>query len=156
MDISVIKMIISVAVWRIYPSWVNDKLRVWEGLGHSRMFWASLSTGAFGKIFVWSSKLSLFCLDLCSFRRVFCFLRFCKIWRQTFEHWGFWFRRCLGALFDTPLGHQASFPNSDYDLELSILKGTLSFFQSRAGVTCLTAMVIPWLSKAFWWRYVEN
>ena len=41
-DISVIKMIISVAVWRIYPSWVNDKLRTWEGLGHSRMFWARL------------------------------------------------------------------------------------------------------------------
>ena len=29
--ISVIKMIISVAVWRIYPSWVNDQLRAWEG-----------------------------------------------------------------------------------------------------------------------------
>ena len=41
-DISVIKMIISVAVWRIYTSWVNDKLRAWEGLGHSRMFWVRL------------------------------------------------------------------------------------------------------------------
>ena len=41
-DISVIKMIISVAVWRIYPSWVNDKLRAWEGFGHSRKFWARL------------------------------------------------------------------------------------------------------------------
>ena len=30
------------------------------------------------------------------------------------------------------------------------------FFQSRAGVTCLTAMVIPRLSKAFCWCYVEN
>ena len=46
-DISVIKMIISVAVWRIYPSWVNDKLRAWEGLGHSRMFWARLSRDDF-------------------------------------------------------------------------------------------------------------
>ena len=36
-------MIISVAVWRIYPSWVNDKLWAWEGLGHSGMFWARLS-----------------------------------------------------------------------------------------------------------------
>ena len=42
-DISVIKMIISAAVWRIYPPWVNDKLWAWEGLGHSRMFWARLS-----------------------------------------------------------------------------------------------------------------
>ena len=41
-DISVIKMIISVAVWRIYPSWVNDKLWAWEGLGHSGMFGARL------------------------------------------------------------------------------------------------------------------
>ena len=46
-DISVIKMIISVAVWRIYPSWVNDKLRAWEGLGHSGMFWARLSRDDF-------------------------------------------------------------------------------------------------------------
>ena len=42
-DISVIKMIISVAVWRIYPSWVNDKLWAWEGRGHFRMFSARLS-----------------------------------------------------------------------------------------------------------------
>ena len=46
-DISVIKMIISVAVWRIYPSWMNDKLRAWEGLGHSGMFWARLSRDNF-------------------------------------------------------------------------------------------------------------
>ena len=46
-DISVIKMIISVAVWRIYPSWVKDKLREWEGLGHSGMFWARLSRDDF-------------------------------------------------------------------------------------------------------------
>ena len=45
--ISVIKMIISVAVWRIYPSWVNDKLGAWEGLGHSGMFWARLSRDDF-------------------------------------------------------------------------------------------------------------
>ena len=46
-DISVIKMIISVAVWRIYPSWVNDKMWAWEGLGHSRMFWARLARDDF-------------------------------------------------------------------------------------------------------------
>ena len=46
-DISVIKMIISVAVGRIYLSWVNDKLRAWEGLGHSGMFWARLSRDDF-------------------------------------------------------------------------------------------------------------
>ena len=46
-DISVIKMIISVAVWRIYPSWVNGKLWAWEGLGHFGMFWARLSGNDF-------------------------------------------------------------------------------------------------------------
>ena len=56
--------------------------------------------GSQGTIFVRSSKLSLFFPELCSFRRVFCFPRYCKIWRQTFEPRGFWFRRCLGALFE--------------------------------------------------------
>ena len=46
-DRSVIKKIISVVVWRIYLSWVNDKLRAWEGLGHSGMFWARLSRDDF-------------------------------------------------------------------------------------------------------------
>ena len=56
--------------------------------------------GSQGTIFVRSSKLSLFFPELWSFRRLFCFPRFCKIWRQTFEPWGFWFQRCLGALFE--------------------------------------------------------
>ena len=43
------------------------------------------------------------------FEEFFRFPRFCKIWRQTFERWGFWFRRRLEALFETPLGHVASF-----------------------------------------------
>ena len=53
-------------------------------------------------IFVRSSKLSLFFPESCSFRRLFfcCFPRFCKIWCQKFEPWGFWFQRCLGALFE--------------------------------------------------------
>ena len=99
-DISVIKMIISVAVWRIYPSWVNDRLRTREGLGHSGgMLWARLSRDDF------RSKLEIISFlsrVMFIFRRVFfCFPRFCKIWRQTFELWGIWFRRCLGALFET-------------------------------------------------------
>ena len=95
-DISVIKMIISVAVWRIYPSWVNDKLWAWEGLGHSGMFWARLSGDDF------RSKLEIisFLSRVMLISKSFCFPRFCKIWRQTFEPWGFWFRRCLGALFE--------------------------------------------------------
>ena len=34
------------------------------------------------------------------FEEFFCFPRFWKIWRQTFKLWGFWFRRCLGGLFE--------------------------------------------------------
>ena len=96
-DTSVIKMIISVAVWRIYPSWVNDKLWAWEGLGHSGMFWARLSGDDF------RSKLEIISfLSRVMFisKEFFLFPRFCKIWRQTFEPWRFWFRRCLGALFE--------------------------------------------------------
>ena len=96
-DISVIKMIISVAVWRIYPSWMNDRLRAWEGLGHSAMFWARLSRDDFRLKLENISFLSRVMFISKSF---FCFPRFCKIWRQTFELWGFWFRRCLGALFE--------------------------------------------------------
>ena len=111
--------------------------------------------GSQGTIFVRSSKLSLFVPELCSFRRVFCFPRFCKIWRQTFQPWGFWFRRCLGALFENcarSLGIFLRIPTTT----TSIFWKFLFFFQSRAGVTCLTAMVIPRLSKAFWWWFVEN
>ena len=96
-DISVIKMIISVAVWRIYPSWVNDKLWAREGLGHSGMFWARLSGDNFRSKLEIISFISRVMLISKSF---FCFPRFCKIWRQTFEPCGFWFRRCLGALFE--------------------------------------------------------
>ena len=34
------------------------------------------------------------------FEEFFCFPRFCKIWRQTFKLWSFWFRRCFGAFFE--------------------------------------------------------
>ena len=96
-DISVIKMIISVAVWRIYPSWVNDRLRAWEGLGHSEIFWARLSRDDFRSKLEIISFLSRVMSVSKSF---FCFPRFWKIWRQMFKLWGFWFRRCFGALFE--------------------------------------------------------
>ena len=151
-DISVIKMIISVAVWRIYPSWVNEKLWAWKGLGYSGMFWARLSRDDFR----WKLEIISF-LSRVMFisKSCFCFPRFCKSWRQTFEPWCFWFRRCLGALFE----------NCALSLGIFLLTPTtttiifwkfLFFFQSRAGVTCLTAMVIPRLNKALWWWFVED
>ena len=129
----------------------------WEvvGVGGTRPLRNVFGRGSQGTIFVRSSKLSLFFPELCSFRRVFCFPRFCKIWRQTFEPWGFWFRRCLGALFENcarSLGIFLRTPTTT----TSILWKFRFFFQSRAGVTCLTAMVIPRLSKALWWWFVKN
>ena len=151
-DISVIKMIISVAVWRIYPSWVNDKLWAWEGLGGSGMFWARLSGEDFRSKLEIISFLSRVMLISKIF---FCFPRFGKIWRQTFEPCGFWFRRCLGALFENcapSLGIFLRTPTTT----MSIFWKLFFFFQSRAGVTCLTAVVNSRLSKALWWWFVEN
>ena len=121
-DISVIKMIISVAVWRIYPSWVNDKLWAWEGLGHSGMFWARLSRDDF------RSKLEIISFPsgvMSVLKSFFCFPRFWKIWRQMFKLWGFRFEDVLGLFLKTPLHHRAFFANSyyyhKYFLEISFL-----------------------------------
>ena len=151
-DISVIKMIISVAVWRIYPSWVNDKLWEWEWLGHSGMFWARLSRDDF------RSKLENISFPsgvMSVSKSFFCFPRFWKIWRQMFKLWGFWFRRCFGALFENSAPSPGIFFCELLLQPQVFLEKFLSFFQSRAGFTCLTAMAIPSLSKALWWWYVE-
>ena len=76
---------------------------------------------------------------------------------RAFERFGakrsssgaFGFDDVLEVSLKTPLRRQAFFffANSDYDHEL-VFENFLSFFQSRAGVTCLTAMVIPRLSKS--------
>ena len=34
------------------------------------------------------------------FEEFYCFTRFWKIWRQTFKLLRFWFRRCLGGIFE--------------------------------------------------------
>ena len=150
-DISVIKMIISVAVWRIYPSWVNDKLRAWEGHGHSRMLWPRLSRDDF------RSKLEIisFLSRVKSVSKSFLASHtFEKCGAKRSSSWAFGFDDVLEAFSKTPLRHRALFANSDYDHEF--WKFPLFFFQSRARVTWLTAMAIPRLSKALWWCYVEN
>ena len=95
-DISVIKMIISVAVWRIYPSWVNDKLWAWEGLGHSGMFGARLSRDDF------RSKLEniSFLFRVMSVSKSFLFPALLKNLAPNIQALGFWFRWCLGGLFE--------------------------------------------------------
>ena len=104
-DISIIKMIISVAVWRIYPSWVNDKLRAWEGLGHSVMFWARLSRDDFRLKLENISFLS----RVMSVSKSFLFPALLKIWRQTFKLWRFGFDNVLEVFLKAPLRHRACF-----------------------------------------------
>ena len=95
-NISVIKMIISVAVWRIYPSWVNDKLRAWEGLGHSVMFWARLSRDDFRLKLENISFLS----RVMSVSKSFLFPAILKNLAPSVQALELWFRWCLGGLFE--------------------------------------------------------
>ena len=151
-DISVIKMILSVAIWRIYPSWVNDKLWAWEGLGHSGMFWARLSRDDF------LSKLEIISFPsrvMSVSKSFFLFPALLKDLAPNVQalgllvsamFWGsFWKHRCVTGHFLRTL-----------TTTTSISWKFLSFLKSRGGFTCLTAMAIPSLSKALWWWYVEN
>ena len=150
-DISVIKMIISVAVWRIYPSWVNDKLRAWEGLGHSGMFWARLSRDDF------RSKLEIisFLSRVMSVSKSFLFPALLKDLAPNVQALGLLVSTMLWALFENSAPSPAFFCKLWLRPQV-FLENFLSLFQGRGGFTCLTAMAIPSLSKALWWWYVEN
>ena len=152
-DISVIKMIISVAVWRINPSWVNDKLLAWEGLGHSEMFWARLSRDDFRSKLEIISFLSRVMSVSKSFIVSCAFERFGA---KRSSSWAFTFDDVSRVFLKTPLRHWAFFCELRLYDHQYFSKNFLSFFQSKAGVTCLKAKVISRLSKALWWWHVEN
>ena len=61
----------------------------------------------------------------------------------------FGFGDVLGLFLKTPLRHRPFFCELLLRPQV-FLENFLSFFQSRAGFTCLTAMAIPSLSKALW------
>ena len=72
----------------------------------------------------------------------------------------FGFDDVLEVFLTTPLNHQAFFANFDYDWDLQLpsrtttttgtwLRPRLCFFQSRAGVTCLTAIVVAIGTRLF-------
>ena len=154
-DISVIKMIISVAVWRIYLSWLNDKLRAWEGFGHSRMFWARLSRDDFRsklEIISFLSRVMSVSKSFCCFPRFWRFgakLQALRLLVSTMPWRSFWkLRSVTGHFF-------ANSDDMDYDHKY-FFENFLSFSQNRAGGTCLTAVAIPKLSKALWWWNIEN
>ena len=142
-DISVIKMIISVAVWRIYPSWVKDKLRAWEGLGHSGMFWARLSRDDFrSKVKIISSFQSY-----AHFEEFFVSRAFVRFGAKRSSAWALVLTMSWSSFENSARSPgiflQTLTTNSSIFLKITFL------FQSRAGVTCLTDMVIPRLNKAF-------
>ena len=92
-----------VAAWRIYLSWVNDKLWACEGLGHSGMFWGEALRGRFS----FEARNYLFSFpSYVHFEEFFCFPRFCKIWRQTFLP-AFGFDDVLELFLKTALRHSA-------------------------------------------------
>ena len=125
---------------------MNDKLWAWEGLGHSGMFWARLSRDDF------RSKLEIisFPSGVMSVSKSFFVSRaFERFGAKCSSSGAFGFDDVLGLFLKTPLRHRA------FVCELLLrpqvfLENFLSFFQSRAGLTCLTAMAIPSLSKALW------
>ena len=108
-------MIISVVVWCIYPSWVNDKLRAWEGLGHSGMFLGEALKGQFS----FEARNYVF-----SFQSYVHFEEFFFVSR-TFERFGakrssscaFGIDNFLEVFLKTLLRHRAFFANFDYDHE---------------------------------------
>ena len=125
-DISVIKKIISVAVWRIYPSWVNDKLRAWEGLGHSGMFWARLSRDDFRSKFENISFFSRVMIISKSFSVSRAFVRFGA---KRSSSGVFGFDDALELFLKTPLCLWAFFANPECDHEIFFLK--ISFIFSK-------------------------
>ena len=104
-DISVIKMIISVAVWQIYPSWANDKLWAWEGLGHSGMFWARLSRDNFRSKLEIISFLSRVMFISKSFFVSRAFVKFGA--KRSSPAWAFGFDDVLELFLRTALRHWA-------------------------------------------------
>ena len=125
------------------------------GVGAIRPLWNVLGEAIEGR-FSFEARNYLFSFRSYAFSKsFFCFPRFWKIWRQMFKLWGFWFRRCFGALFENSAPSPGIFFRT-LTTTTSISWKFRSFFQSRVGFTCLTAMAILSLSKALWWWYVEN
>ena len=114
-----------------------------EGLGHSGMFWARLSRDDFRSKLENISFLSRVMFISKSFSVSRAFVRFGA---KRSSSGAFGFDDALELFLKTPLCRRAFFANPEYHHEI-FLKISL-IFQSRAGVTCLTAVVISRLSKA--------
>ena len=91
---------------------MNDKLRAWEGLGHSRMFWARLPRDDF------RSKLEIisFPSRVMSVSKSFYVSRaFERFGAKRSSSGAFGFDDVLEVILKTPLRHRAFLANSVYD-----------------------------------------
>ena len=120
----------------------NTTLFSWKSCGRGRdsATLECFGRGSQGTIFVWSSKLSLFFPELCSFRRVSfvsrAFIRFGTIHSSS---GALGFDVVLELFLKTPLRNQSFFANSDYDhkyfLKISFLfpKQSRCYFHDSSG-----------------------
>ena len=105
---------------------MNDKLRAWEGLGQSGMFWARLLRDDF------RSKLEIisFLSRVMSVSKSFFVSRaFERFGAKCSSSGAFGFHDVLGLFLKTPLRHRAFFGNSDYDHKYFL---KISFLFSKA------------------------
>ena len=101
------------------------------GVGETRPLRNVLGEALKGR-FSFEARKYLFSFQSYVHLEVFFSPRYCKIWRQTFDLWGFSFRRCFGALFKLCSVTGNLFANYDYDLEYFLKISFLFFFnQSR-------------------------
>ena len=103
---------------------MNDKLQAWEGLGHSRMFWARLPRDDF------RSKLEIisFPSRVMSISKSFYVSRaFERFGAKRSSFGAFGFDDVLEVFLKTLLRHRAFFANSVYD-HGRFFENILSFF----------------------------
>ena len=138
-DISVIKMIISVAVWRIYPSWCEWQV---ASVGGTRPLRNVLGEALEGR-FSFEARNYLFsCQSYARFEEFFCFPCFWKIWRQMFKLWGFWFRRCLRGLFENSAPSLGTF--CELQLRPQVFFGKFSFFSPKQSPAKQSPVLLAW------------
>ena len=94
---------------------MNDKLRAWEGFGHSRMFWARLSRDAF------RSKLEIISFlsrDMTFSKSFFSVSRaFERFGAKRSSSGAFGFDDVLEVFLNIPLRHRPFLASSDYNHE---------------------------------------
>ena len=126
------------------------------GVGGTRPLWDVLGE-ALERRFSFEARNNFFSFQsYVRFKEFFVSRAFERFGAKRSSSRAFGFDDVLEVFLKTPLRHQAFFWRAPTATKSTFWKFPFFFFQSRAGVTCLTAMAIPRLSEALWWWYVEN